>query len=278
MKKAVLIFVLMLTFVFADEHYAKLEPYESIIIKSEVNGNVIEAKSNLEGKVVNGVYIRVDDKLDKLDLKHTQDSLELIKKMISVNQNILPLLKRSFEKKRQLYLKVSPLSSSSISQKESLYAAFVAAKSQYSATLEKILNLKNQKVTLEQKIDLLKDRISKKNIRAKNRYLYALNVKKGEFVNVGMPIAILKDLSRAKLTIYLSSDELKNLKSKKIYLDGKVTNLKFNKIWRVADSKNISSYKAEIVLKPIANFSKLIKVEVKWYKQRVHLIVLMLVR
>lgn len=263
MKKAVLIFVLMLTFVFADEHYAKLEPYESIIIKSEVNGNVIEAKSNLEGKVVNGVYIRVDDKLDKLDLKHTQDSLELIKKMISVNQNILPLLKRSFEKKRQLYLKVSPLSSSSISQKESLYAAFVAAKSQYSATLEKILNLKNQKVTLEQKIDLLKDRISKKNIRAKNRYLYALNVKKGEFVNVGMPIAILKDLSRAKLTIYLSSDELKNLKSKKIYLDGKVTNLKFNKIWRVADSKNISSYKAEIVLKPIANFSKLIKVEVK---------------
>jgi hypothetical protein len=78
-----------------------------------------------------------------------------------------------------------------------------------------------------------------------------------------MPIAILKDLSRAKLTIYLSSDELKNLKSKKIYLDGKVTNLKFNKIWRVADSKNISSYKAEIVLKPIANFSKLIKVEVK---------------
>jgi len=249
--------------IFADEHYAKLEPLQSITIRSEVNGKVVVAKSNLEGKLVDGLIVKIDDKLDRLDLKHSLESLKLINKMIKVNRENLPLLKKSFEKKRNLYLKVAPLSSSSVSSKDSLYSAFVSAKSQYSGVLEKILNLENQKVTLEQKIALLKDRISNKSIIVSNNYLYALNVKRGEYVNIGAPIATVNDISRAKLTIFLSEDELKDINKKSIYIDGKRTDLKFSKIWKVADSKYISSYRAEIIVKPFTRFSKLIKVEIK---------------
>jgi len=78
-----------------------------------------------------------------------------------------------------------------------------------------------------------------------------------------MPIADVSDISRAKLIIYLSEDELKNIDTKKIYLNGKETNLKFSKIWKIADKIYISSYRAEIELEPKERFSKLVKVEVK---------------
>jgi multidrug resistance efflux pump len=263
MLRAVLIFLVLPVIVFADTHYAKLEPLQSITIRSEVNGKVVEAKSALEGKIVDGLIVKIDDKIDKIDLENSKNSLVLLDKMIKVNKNTLPLLKKSFEKKRNLYLKVAPLSSSSVSTKDTLYSAFVSAKSQYSGVLEKILNLKNQKVSLKQKIALLKDRVAKKSVVIKGKYLYALNVKSGEYVNIGAPIATLQDISKAKLTIYLSEDELKDIESKKIYIDGKQSDLKFSKIWRVADSKYISSYKAEIILKPFARFSKLIKVDIK---------------
>jgi len=263
MNKVFLFLITFNIFLFADEHYAKLEPIETILIKAEINGKVIKAKDELEGKVVDGLIVKIDDTLDKTDLKHSKESLQLINKMIDINKNILPLLKKSYLKKRDLYQKVTPLSSSSVSQKESLYSAYVGAKNQYNAVEEKILNLKNQKVSLEQKIASLKDKIKKKSIIVKNRYLYELNIKSGEYVNIGMPIATLQDISKAKLVIYLSEDEIKDIDNKSIYINGKKSNLKFSKIWKVADKKYISSYRAEILLKPFTNFSKLIKVEVK---------------
>ncbi len=262
MNRLFAIFIFSVT-IFASEHFAKLEPISSIVIKAEANGEVVVAKSNLEGKVVDGLIVKIDDKLDKLDLQNSKKSLEITQKMIKLNKQMLPLLKKSFIKKRELYQKVTPLSSSSISQKDSLYSAFVSAKSQYSSLLEKILNLENQQVSLKQKIATLEDRIQKKSIIIDNKYLYSLNVKKGEYVNIGMPIAELKDISKAKLTIYLSEDELKDIDKKSIYIDGKKTDLKFAKIWRVADKKYVSSYRAEIILKPFDRFSKLVKVEVK---------------
>jgi len=78
-----------------------------------------------------------------------------------------------------------------------------------------------------------------------------------------MPLVTLQDISKSKLTLFLSDEELENIDSKKIYINGKETSLKLNKIWRVADSQNISLYKAEIIMQPQGIFSKLVKVEVK---------------
>ena len=250
-------------FLFSDIHYAKIEPIKKITLKSEASGKVIIAKDNLEGEVVNGLIVKIDDSLDRIDLKNTQRSLKLIKDMIKLNSALLPELKKNMLKKERLYKNVSSINSTSISQKDSLYASFVTAKSQYFSTKEKILNLKNQAVSLEQKIASLRDKINKKNIKVNNKYLYSLDIKKGEFANIGMPLATLYDTSKAKLTIFLSDDELKDIDKKSIYLDGKKTNLKFSKIFKIADTKNISSYKAEIILNPVKYFSKLVKVEIK---------------
>ena len=81
---------------------------------------------------------------------------------------------------------------------------------------------------------------------------------------MGMALAQIKDLSRAKLTLFLEDDELQSIKNKKIYINGKPTNYKIDKIWSVADDKFISSYRAEIIIpKPKYKFSKLLKVELK---------------
>ena len=263
MYKIIYLFIFSFIFAFADVHFAKLEPYSSVTIKAEVNGKVVLAKDNLEGRLVNGTIVKIDDSLDKIDLKNSKESLKLISKMIELNRKLLPSIKRDMQKKKSIYERVLPLASSSVNQKNQLFTAYIAAKTQYSNMLEKILNLKNQKVTLNQKIATLKDRIAKKSISLKDKYLYSLNVKKGSFVNVGLPIATVNDISRAKLTVYLSQEELDSLKDKKIYIDGKETNLKFSKIWKIADKKYISSYRAEIILKPNGRFSKLTKVEIK---------------
>ena len=263
MIKFILAFILSTIIAMADVHFAKLEPYSTINIKSEVNGRVVLARDDLEGKTANSLIVKIDDKLDKIDLKNSKLSLQLLSKMITLNKSMLNNLKKNVDKKYSLYKKISPLSSSSISQKDSLFSAYVSAKSQYNATQEKVLNLENQKVTLSQKIALLQDRLSKKSIYVKNRYIYSLNIKKGEFVTIGMPIATISDTSKAKLILYLSREELSNLDSKSIYINNKKTDLKFSKIWKVADKKYISSYRAELILKPIDRFSTLVKVELK---------------
>ncbi len=263
MINKIFIIIMLPISLFCDIHYAKMEPIETVTLKAEASGKAVKVMSELEGKVVNGVIVQIDDKINKLDLKHSKESLNLINKMIKLNEDMLPILKKNLDEKKRLYLKIAPLYSSSENQKNNLYSAYISAKTQYSSTQEKILNLKSQKVTLEQKIAQLEDLISKKEILVKDKYLYSLNIKKGEFITIGMPIAIIQDISKAKLTIYLSDDEIKNLSKKRIYINGKKSNLKFNKIWKVADKEYISSYKAEIVLNPIGRFSKLLKVELK---------------
>ena len=89
-------------------------------------------------------------------------------------------------------------------------------------------------------------------------------VRKGDFVNPGSPLAQVEDASRAKLVLFLEPEELDQIDQKIVYLDGKKTEYKVNKVWRVADEKFISSYRAEIYIPaPKNSFSKLLKVEIK---------------
>ncbi len=261
--KRLFLYLIFISYSFADTYYAKLEPLNTITIKSEVNGKVILAREDLEGKVADGLIVQIDDRLNREDLKSAKESLKLTNEMIKLNQNILPDLKKSMQKKLNLYQKVTNLDSTSLNNKNNLFSAYISAKNQYFATKEKILNLKAQRVNLIQKINSLKDLIDKKSIKVNNKYLYSLNVRVGEFVNIGAPIATVADISKAKLTIYLNSDDLKDLDKKSIYIDGKKRDLKFNKVWKIADREYISSYKAEIILKPFKEFSKLVKVEIK---------------
>jgi multidrug resistance efflux pump len=261
MKK--LLVLLLPFFVSAKVHFSRLEPVSTYTIKSSVSGIVTIAKEQLEAKVANTLVIKIDDKLDKIDLANAKESIKILEDMIAINKKLLPALEKNLQKKYQLYKKLLPVAASSQNQKDSLYNAFINAKVQLSSTREKIKNFQSQILNLKKTQEHLKDIIRKKNITVKNKYIYKIYPKVGEFVTVGTPLLKLNDISKAKLTLFLSEDEIKDINKKKIYINGKETNLKFNKIWKVADEEFISSYKAEIVLKPITNFSKLVKVEIK---------------
>jgi len=260
-----LLLILTPLIVFAKVHYAKVEPYETITLKSAVSAQVIQAQIGLEGKTIqNGIIIHLDDKLDKIKLKSNREALVLIKNMIRINQQNLQSLSLSLQRQENYYTRVSNLSTISITQKDKAFYSYINAKTQYLSIKEKIESLKKQKLDLIYNIERLKDNIGKKTIRLKNRFLYKLLVHKGDFVNMSMPLAQIKDLSRAKLTLFLEDDELTDIRNKKIYINGKLTNYKIDKIWSVADDKFISSYRAEIIIpKPKYKFSKLLKVELR---------------
>jgi len=262
--KSILILFALSALLLANEHYAKIEPLKTVILKAEINGKVVKSVKEKEGEVVEGVIVQVDDTLNRKDLQSTLDSLKVVEKIIDINSKMVADLKKNMQRKLALYEKVAPLSSSSVNQKDALYAAYVTAKTQYNGTLEKILNLKNQKIALEQKINLLKDTIKKKRISIDSKYLYKLNVEAGEFVNVGMPVATVMNLDRGKLILYLTADELKDINKKKVFINGKEeSSAKITKVWRVADSQYISSYRVEVELKAPKEFSNLVKVELK---------------
>ncbi len=233
----ILQFLLLFTaVVFADEFYAKLEPINTYVVKSSTSGEVIYANENIEGKTANNTTIvKVDAKVNRIDLDGSLKKLKIINNMIAIeNAN---------------YKKLKNVSTKSAFEKD--------------AQRIKVLNLQSQASDLKTKIASLRDQIKKKTLVEKNRYIYSVDVKKGDYVNPGSLLYVAKDLSKGKLEIFLPINTADQYKDKTIYLDGIKSDIKINKIYEVADSKNISSYKCEIVIPNPKQFSKLVKVEFK---------------
>jgi multidrug resistance efflux pump len=250
---------------FAKVHYAKVEPYESVVLKSAVSAQVTEVDLGAEGKMIgNKEVIHLDDTLDQIDLVASKKSLELLRTILGINQEVVGSLADTLKRQKGYYERLNRLATASKTQKDTAFNSFVSAKNQYLSTKEKIETLKKQILDMQYKIARLKDTINKKSIRLKQRYLYKLAVRKGDFVNPGSPLATIQDHDRAKLTLYLEPSELKNIREKRVFIDGKETAYRVDKVWNVADEKFISSYKAEIYIDtPQSHFSKLVKVELK---------------
>jgi len=257
-----LLFPLLL---FAKVHYAKVEPYASIMLKSSVSALVTNVDLEAEGQMIEGKQIiSLDDSLDKVNLKSSKESIVLLEKMHKINKDIAISLQETVKRQEGYYHRINKLSTASKTQKDNAYSSFTSAKTQYLGTREKIINLEKQILDLKYKVTQLEDSISKKSIVLDNKYLYKLMVRKGDFVNPGAVLAEVKDVSRAKLVLFLEPEELDQIDQKVVYLDEKKTDYKVNKVWKVADEKFISSYRAEIYMPmPKGLFSKLMKVEIK---------------
>ena len=261
------IFLLLLAplFIFAKVHYAKVEPYESVVLKSAVSGLVIDVDLEAEGTMVTGKrVIHLDDVLDKVSLLDTQKSVEFLEKMLGINQEIASSLSGTVTRQEGYYKRISKLSTASKTQKDNAYISFTSAKTQYLSTKEKIVSLQKQILDMKYKVSQLKDTVDKKSIILEEKYLYKLMVRKGDFVAPGSALAQIEDASRAKLVLFLEPEELDEIDKRTVYIDGKKTEYKVNKVWRVADEKFISSYRAEIYIPAPKNaFSKLVKIELK---------------
>ena len=261
------IFLLLLSplLLFAKVHYAKVEPYESIVLKSSVSALVLEVDLEAEGQMIDGKrVIFLDDSLDQVNLKSSKESIVLLQQMHDINNDIATSLSDTVTRQEGYYNRINKLSTASKTQKDNAYSSFTSAKTQYLSTREKIINLEKQILDLKYKVVQLEDSIAKKSIVLENKYLYKLMVRKGDFVNPGTALAEVKDASKAKLVLFLEAEELDSIDQKIVYLDGEKTEYKVNKVWKVADEKFISSYRAEIYMPaPKGVFSKLMKVEIK---------------
>lgn len=223
--------------IFAKVHYAKVEPYESVTLKSAVNGLVLDVDLDAEGKMVDGKrVIYLDDVVDTINLTTSKEKLHL--------------LKEAFERQEASYKRINTLQTVSTTQKDNAFYSYSSAKTQY--------------LDMEYKVAQLEDTIEKKSIILHNMYLYEIMVRKGDYVAPGSALAKVVDATKAKLVLFLEPSELDTIKQKTVYLDGNKTAYKIDKVWKVADEKFISSYRAEIYIQaPQTMFSKLVKVELK---------------
>jgi len=262
--KKIYIILLIPIFVFAKIHYAKIEPYKSVELKSSISGLVTDAEVDNEGTFVEQKkIIQVEDILEKENLQEIKNSLKITEQMLAVNQKITINLKKLLRRKESQYNRYDQITTASKSQKDNAFNAFVTVETQYFQNKEKILSLKKEILNYKHQIFQLKDTIAKKSIVLKNKYLYKLMVRKGDFVTSGTPLAIVYNIQQAKLILFLVPEELKDINKKTIYINDIKTAYKINKIWDIADEKHISSYRVEIYIDAPKRFSELKKVEFK---------------
>ena len=93
--------------------------------------------------------------------------------------------------------------------------------------------------------------------------MYNIAVEVGDYVTPGVLLYTSMDLSAGKLEIFVPIDTAKEIQNKTIFLDGKKTDLKISKLYDVADTNHISSYKCEIIVPSPQLFSNLVKIEFK---------------
>ena len=220
----------------ASEYYAKIEPLQTYNIKSAVNGKVVYVNDKLEGQSTNSdIIVKLDSKIDKADLKYTKSKIQTLNKIITIE-------KKTFSKFKK-----------------------IRSKSQLDKDNQniKILNIQNQLNDLIFKQTTLEDRLNNKVQSVKNKYISAISVKVGDWVNAGTLLFTTNDLSKAKLTIYVPIDSANEYTPKDIYLNGIKTQYKISKLFKVADAKHLSSYKCEIIINAPKSFSKLMKIEFK---------------
>lgn len=262
--KILTILFLFTSFAFAKVYYSKIEPYEVRSISSNVSGEVLFIDEDSIGKkLTNKPYIEIDAKLDKDELHFAKNKIEYLKKSVLLNENILKNLELSLTKKRENYNQVKDLKIKSRIEKDKEFYDLVTSENSYLATQKEIISLKTQIADLElRKAQLIKS-IEDKQLRAKEFMLYSIDVKVGQVVTLSTALAKVADTSKGLLTIYLDEEDVVNAKKSVIYIDGVRTDYKITRLLTIADSKNISKYMAQIVIKSPKIFSKLAKIELK---------------
>lgn len=236
MKKIAIIGLFFITNLFSTEYYSKLEPIDSFQIKSAVSGKIVYTNDELEGKRANNsLIVEIDSVVNKVELQESKNKLKYINEMIEIESNN--------------YKRLNQVSSKSAFEKDTQKL--------------KIINLESSKADMVVKIKTLEDSIKNKRLVEKSNYIANIAVKKGDYVNAGTLLYEAKDLSKGKLEIFVPIAEIEDIKQKEIFVDGEKSNIKIDKVYEVADSTHISSYKVELILDDVKNFSRLVKIEFK---------------
>ena len=262
--KILTLILLFSSLLFSKVYYSKVEPYEVRNISSNVSGMVEFIDEDMIGKKLsNKAYLRIDSELDVKELNAIKDKLVYLRETVAVNENILENLKKSLIRKRENYKQIENLKIKSRIEKDREFYDLVSSENSYLGTQKEINSLKNQITDLKLRHAQLTRSIHDKNLIAKGFILYSIDVKVGQVVGMSTPLARIADTSRAILTIYLDEADVSGAKDRVVVINGQKTEYKISRILNIADSKNISKYMAQIIIKSPKIFSKLAKIELE---------------
>ena len=261
-------FVLLLSFhalLCAGVYYAKVEPVFTYTYKAAYAGEVNFSELSLEGKRSTGsVVVRLDDSLDVLDMKHAKEKLTALTKTATLTKQSIANSRSIVSFKEESFARMKDLKTKSNIEKENEHIALLNAKNQLVSLEQSLENTLVQIADISSHIALLNDKIEKKNIRVPQNFLiYKIHFGKGEYATQGAPLVEASDVAQAKLTIFLAKEDVDMARKGVVYLDGKKSDAKVDKIWQVADTQNISAYRCEILLSAPESFSILKKIEFK---------------
>jgi hypothetical protein len=213
-----------------------LEPINTYNVKSSISGKVVYINEKLKSKISHDdIVVQIDSKINKIELKQTKIKRDNLLKILKIQESIL----NSFNK--------------------------VSSKSKLDKDKQKIiiLNTKSTISDLNIKIATLKNIIENKTLRENNTYISDILIQKNDYVNPSTSLYIAQDLTKAKLEIFISFNDINKIKNKDIYINDVKTKLKIYKIYKTADIKHISAYKVEIIVNEVESFSKLVKITFK---------------
>jgi hypothetical protein len=232
-----IIFALSLS---ATEYVSQIKPYELHQVASNVAGRVEFVDSKLEFTYIDSkkLIIELDTKQDKIELDNLKERFSLAQRMVKIKEN-------QYKSKRD-----------------------IQRLSEYEKLSEEYLYLKERDnyKALSKNIDSLEETIERKSIKLDEAYLGKIYVNSGNFVNIGTLLFDSYDTSKLSIELFARAEDIENIEKKKIYIDGKVSDFKVEKVSNIKDTTNISTYYVKLI-KPNNDksylFSKIVTIEFK---------------
>ena len=222
----------------ANSYMAQIEPYEKVMILSEINGlvNVVDRQAEYTFQDNTNSIVEVEKSVEEIELMGLVSVLEFAKKSYALQED-------NFARKNS-----------------------VRQISQYEKNIEEssLYQIQSKMAELEKNINLLDHRITKKTFWIDRKYVGKIYVREGDYVDVGSKIMEVYDVSKEKIEFYVRAKEIKGMKSKTIFINDKQSEYKIEKISQVRDATNLSSFLVRMVKNnsnPNRYFGKVVKVE-----------------
>jgi len=221
---------------------AQVEPYQTHTVEAEISGVVqkIALKKEFSYSTKTVLVVKLDTENDDIEIP--------------------ALKKRVYTIKEALALKRENLKSKSRVRQISKYDL-------NSETLS-VVDTKLSLISAEMELKIKQSNRSKKLFYISRGYIGKIYVDELEYVNFGERLFEYYDFSKSRLDIFVSGDEIEDIRNRIIFIDGLESKAwKIEKVSQVKDSKRISTYQVRLVQKnrvpKEAKFGQIHKVEFK---------------
>jgi len=240
--KKIVIWIVLIFGLKADYYMAQIEPYQTHSVSTEVGGIVQKIALDREFSYIDNriLVVGLDTSDEDIAISYLSKKVDALKEALELSRNNLK-------------------SKANISQ---------TSKYELNRETLSVLNSKQALISTEMELQLKKNRKDKKLFYLKDGYLGKIYVDEFEFVAPGQKLFDYYDFYKSRLDIFVTSDEVDNIRDKRIFINGEETKTwRVEKVSKVKDSKRISTYQVRLVKEnrepKDSRFGEIVKVEFK---------------